>query len=208
MLYDPPTRGILPQVVLAGLSWAAVGFGIWRFRKQSPLLLFAALTFAFLLLPVLNFFKITTLMNDRYLYLPCIAVFAVVASALQRLLSVNVHPVSELVRPFVSGLKWSTALAATAAYLVMTSQHLPVWQNSQSLWNHTMQHVPQLPVVRMQLALTHYDNGQQREAIRILQQALVECQPDDLDRERMQSAVSEWSAELDARTVANQLRTF
>jgi hypothetical protein len=81
-----------------------------------------------------------------------------------------------------------------------TSQHLPVWRNPDSLWAHAMTKVPQLPVVRMQVALTRYDSGRPREAIRTLQQALLECDPDELDRQRMMSAIRSWSEELQTRS--------
>ncbi|MFO0429466.1 MAG: hypothetical protein ACK526_23055, partial [Planctomyces sp.] len=90
-------------------------------------------------------------------------------------------------------------LAATSALVIsaiQTNQYLPVWKNSESLWNHAMKHVPQLTVVRIQLALTLHDGGRPEEAIQILQTALKECQPDDQDRRRMQEAIVTWSDEI------------
>lgn len=72
VLYDPPTTGIAPWVALATLGWLGVAVGVFFCRRRAPLIPFAVCTFGVLLLPVLNLFPITTLMNDRYLYLPCI----------------------------------------------------------------------------------------------------------------------------------------
>ena len=77
VLYDPPTSGITGLVTLAVAGWAVVGLFIWKIRKSVPTVLWAAATFLLLLAPVLNFYKITTLMNDRYLYLPCLVVFGI-----------------------------------------------------------------------------------------------------------------------------------
>ncbi|HQZ69334.1 MAG TPA: hypothetical protein PLY87_29810, partial [Planctomycetaceae bacterium] len=80
--------------------------------------------------------------------------------------------------------------------LTLTHLHLPVWQNSQSLWTHALQHSPNMPVLRIQMALTVHSTGQTREALRQLQLALLQCQPDDLDRERMRYMIEDWKTEL------------
>jgi hypothetical protein len=104
-----------------------------------------------------------------------------------------------LLRSFASITSWALSLSLVVAALLSTTQHLPVWQNSFTLWNHAMTQVPQLPAVRMQLALTHYDSGQKRQAVRILQQALLECQPDERDEKRMNEATNKWRRELRER---------
>lgn len=196
VLYDPPTSGIFAATALAGAGWAVVGTLIWKLRHRAPLLLWSGLTFLLLLLPVLNFFRITTLMNDRYLYLPCILFFAGVAVGIERLF----HEVSTSSDSFVrllSGItRWSLSAGLVVAMLLSTCQHLPVWRNSFALWNHAMTQAPQLPAVRMQLALTHYDSGRTREAISILQKALLECDADSRDRQRMEQATTKWKQEL------------
>lgn len=196
VLYDPPTSGIADLAIACGIGWTAVAITVWILRDRLPLLAWSAGTFLLLLLPVLNFFRITTLMNDRYLYLPCIVFFALVATGSQQLLDRltdgEPFPIPALGRI----TKWSAGLAMVTAALVATTQHLPVWQNSFTLWNHAMQHVPQLPAVRMQFALTHYDSGQKAEAVRILHRALQECHPDEADLNRMQKAADKWAEEI------------
>jgi predicted Zn-dependent protease len=59
-----------------------------------------------------------------------------------------------------------------------------------------MQHVPQLAVVRIQLALTLYDSNRVSEAVQVLTRALEECAADQQDQERMARAVKDWSVEL------------
>jgi len=199
VLYDPPTSGILGTAAIAIAGWFAVGVRLWRVRDRYPLLVWSAASFLLLLLPVLNFFRITTLMNDRYLYLPCVLFFGVVAAGLHRFLAGSLETRDRLVSLFAAMTRWSVSLGLVVAALIATTQHLPVWRNSFTLWEHAMEHVPQLPAVRMQLALTHYDNGQTREAIRILQKAMLECRPDELDRKRMIDASRKWMQELSMR---------
>ena len=205
VLYDPPTTGITSSVLLATAGWTIVAALIWRFRRSQPLFLWAAATFLLLLFPVLNFFRITTLMNDRYLYLPCIIFFAVVASGLNRALSFRDLPDIPAVPRLLAGLKWSVGLVAVVAAFIMTADHLPVWQNPQSLWNHAMTTVPQLPVVRIQMAHTLHDAGNGRQAILAMQRGLLETVPDELDRKRMIKAIHEWDAELQNRSASRIL---
>ena len=179
---------------------------VWRLRHRSPALLWSLSCFLLLLLPVLNFFRITTLMNDRYLYLPCILFFAVGATVVHRILSGPLENGDSLASTFTGITRWSLSLGLVVATLLATTQHLPVWRNSFTLWNHAMTQVPQLSAVRMQLALTYHDSGQNRQAIRILQQALLECQPDDRDRKRMHDAAEQWHQESRLRTAEAPFR--
>ena len=159
--------------------------------------------FLLLLFPVLNFFRITTLMNDRYLYLPSIIVFAIAASAVSRILKIAESGASQLVRTAGNGVRGTVAIASIAACLTLTQQHLPVWRDSYSLWTRAIQRYPKMPVLRIQMALTIHARGQEREAIRQLQLALLECQPDELDRERMRGMIAEWQIQInDRRNVA------
>jgi hypothetical protein len=202
VLYDPPTSNIAGSVVLAAAGGAVISVSVWRARHRSPALLWSAVSFLLLLLPVLNFFRITTLMNDRYLYLPCILFFGTAATGLDWMLSGVFSHADRLIRLIAGVTRWSLCLTVVAAALSVTVQHLPVWKNSFTLWNHAMTKVPRLPVVRMQLALTHYDCGRKREAVRILQQGLLECQPDKRDRKRMNDATEQWLHELGQQTAA------
>ena len=72
VLYDPPTSGIAGWVILASAGWLLVAGTVYLLRKRKPMVFLAAVSFIAFLLPVLNLFPITTLMNDRYLYLPSV----------------------------------------------------------------------------------------------------------------------------------------
>lgn len=205
VMYDPPTSGIWKQVLAGSLGWAIVAAGLWRVRRSHPMLLLGAFSFLLLLFPMLNFFRITTLMNDRYLYLPCIIVFAAFASLVNRLLQTGSDQSFYVLQWIGKGTKATLSVCILAACLLMTLQHMPVWRNSQSLWTHALTQYPDMPILRIQNALTVYDSGQVREAVRLMSLALLQCQPDELDRERMQQFVSDWNGELSQRkTVAKQ----
>ena len=199
VMYDPLTSGMGMKVLVGSIAWAAVGYALWRVRKSQPLWILGSLSFLLLLFPVLNFFRITTLMNDRYLYLPCIAIFAMAAGVVHRIVTFAESESGRLVQSIGNSLRGMVVVASLAACLTLTLQHLPVWQNSQTLWAHAIQQYPTMPVLRIQMALTVHAQGQEREAIRQLRLALQECEPDELDRERMRGMIDEWQTQIAER---------
>jgi len=206
VMYDPPTSGIWKQVLIGAFGWAAIAAGLWRIRRDHPLWIFGSFSILLLLFPMLNFFRITTLMNDRYLYLPCIIVFAMAAGIIERLMSAAAHAetsqigtvVRNRIQNFSGGLcKAALTVGMLSGCFVLTSEHMPVWKNPESLWTHALSRYPDMPILRIQNALTVYDNGQVHEAIQLMSRALQECKPDELDRERMQDFVRDWKLQLE-----------
>jgi hypothetical protein len=199
VMYDPPTSGIALPVVAGAIGLALMAISLWRVRREQPLWVWGAATYLLLLFPMLNFIRITTLMNDRYLYLPCIVVFAMLAGGLQRVMQNGLAFVSGGKRRravFVTGPAAALVLAAT---IMSTRAYLPVWSDSDSLWTHAVRRCPTLAVVRIQMALTLYDTGRVPEAVVEMKRALEQCAPDELDRARMQELLVQWETELAAR---------
>lgn len=141
-------------------------------------------------------------MNDRYLYLPCLPMFAGAAWLVQRggLLLTARRPAFRAAARWMPGV---LAGAAVGACVVATTNHLPVWRNSFALWEHARAEQPDIPVVRIQMAYTLHDSGQVRDAVTVMSEALAETEPDEADRRRMRQAIEEWQQELqEIRTVS------
>jgi hypothetical protein len=202
VLYDPPVSGIGRQVLLAIGCWLTATVVFLRMGKREPLILFAGATFVLLLLPVLNLFPITTLMNDRYLYLPCIPFFALLFSGVFQILEqlkerglkgyLGMQRVSGYLVPAVFGV---LVLGLFCRFSLQTEQYLGVWKDGLSLWRYTSQQVPRLPVVQIQLANSYHQQGDSRQAIEILRHALRNTHPDQLDQTRMEQKLQDWQAE-------------
>lgn len=195
VMYDVPVTGIVGEVALTSLGWIIVAAGLWRIRRQYPLIVLAATSFLLLLIPVLNLTPITTLMNDRYLYLPCIPFFAVLTVGMLRLLERcrRLH-LSETAVTTSPAYLWLPAGAALGLLLVVSRLHLPVWQNDRSLWEHALRQTPNLPLVRIQYALMLNNDGRSQEAVQVLEDTLVQLQPDPLDEERIREKIQLWTA--------------
>lgn len=197
VLYDVPTTGIAAWAASAIIGWATVAWAMYRLRKRSPLVPFAGTAALLFLLPVLNLIPITTLMNDRYLYLPSIALFGLFAALGRQMLRLGECDASRLPPddsrgtwrvPGIRTARWATYGAvgtAIVACAVATHRHLPVWRDGVSLWTQTARVSPNLAVVQYQLADALFARGETNAAVAALQRAL-ECDPDELDRERIE----------------------
>ena len=200
VLYNPATTGIATQVVTASLCWAAVGFACWKVRRSHPFIPLAAASFFLLLLPVLNLSPITTLMNDRYLYMPSIPFFALVCCGvkwgcerLDAARATRSDDQSMTIRKPVRGGWIGIPLAATIPLVIATYEHLPVWKNDQALWENTMARTPSLPLVHIQYAWMLHNSGHHEAAIACLRYTLTEMTPDELDRARIEQTIEDWS---------------
>jgi protein O-mannosyl-transferase len=199
LLYDPPTSGIAVSVAWSLLGWAAVFGMCWRWRHSRPGVAFAVVCWFCLLAPVLNLYPITTLMNDRYLYLPCICLFALVATAGVRLIAISRNlAAGETVR---ANCRRQFAINSAAAVMVagivcgyarLSTQRLPDWKDNYTLWQKTVGQMPQLAVVQIQWADALHEAGQEAAARAALHLALTRCNPDAGDRERIHRRLSDW----------------
>ncbi|MCA8998974.1 MAG: hypothetical protein KDA80_18385 [Planctomycetaceae bacterium] len=182
VLYDPPTEGIALLIAASLISWGAIMGFAWKVRERFPWLAFGVATWLLLLFPVLNFFPITTLMNDRYLYLPCVPFFALAVGGASQLL----HKLRGRSASASTALATilSTALLAVAAW--STLGYLPVWKEPLLLWHHARQETPSLTVVHIQWAITLESLGHTEQAQAALETALAETDPDEGDRRRIQ----------------------
>jgi protein O-mannosyl-transferase len=199
LLYDPPTSGIASSVAWSLFGWAAVIGLCWRWRRSRPGVAFAVVCWFCLLAPVLNLFPITTLMNDRYLYLPCVCLFALASVGGARLLAYSRKPetgetiASDYRRQFVvNTLAAVTVAAIVCGYAMLSTQRLPVWKDDYALWRKTVGQMPQLAVVQIQWADALHQAGEDASARAALHLALARCSPDAGDRKRIHQRLNAW----------------
>ncbi len=199
ILYDVPIDGIFWPALIATLFWLSLAALLWRYRDRMPWMTWAAAAWLLLLFPMLNFFPLTTLINDRYLYLPCVPMFVMAACGVQSLgrrcttTAANLRVVNIL--STVAAMMVIVAVVVTSSFA--SASQSDIWRSPHSLWWNTMQRTPQLGVVRIQWALTLFDNGQVTRAREVLQSALEECDLDEHDRERIEQRLEEWEGVSD-----------
>ena len=189
MLYAPPYRGINLQIAGSLVVWIGLTLFLWQKRTRYPWLAFAWATWLWLLFPVMNFFPITTLMNDRYMYLPCLVIFAILAEGCRRSVEIAA-PV--LVKNRVIPLTLSAVVIA--GYFSAAWHCLPVFRDPGSLWSYAREKTPSLATVHIQWALTLRSLGKSQEAISSLETASEQQQFDPNDRKRIVTMITEWKA--------------
>ena len=191
VLYDPPWRGIGPQIAVSLAAWGGLTALLWVKRDRYPQLAFALATLLWLLFPVMNFFPITTLMNDRYMYLPCLVVFCLAVEGLRH---VGVWIGTQLGVVKAGGLlAVILCLSAIGAYASESVKYLQVWRNPITLWSYAREHQPSLVVVQRQWADALYSSGDTPGALAALQYTLDNCQPDEGEVNLIRELQAEWS---------------
>jgi len=134
-------------VLIAGLSLVVAGVvavGWWATRRRAVALFGFGWFFA-LLGPVLNLVPLSTLVAERYLYLPLVGLCAVGAE-------------------IVVGIRrrW-LAVGCCAAMVVMlallTRERNRVWENGRTFWRDAVSKWPNIPVARVGLASEYLDAG-------------------------------------------------
>jgi Flp pilus assembly protein TadD len=130
LIYPYPHRWsivLLLAAVLMVAAWSVLF--LWRAR-QNPYLLTGWLWFLGMLVPTIGLVQVgVQSMADRYLYLPGIGLFLAVSWGL--------HDLGEW-RPQLRKLIPPAALAALAACLAVTRIQLAYWQNSFTIFAHTV----------------------------------------------------------------------
>lgn len=195
VLYDPPTRGIAVAASIATVAWGLVSWRLWRVRERYPLLVMGLVSAFILLLPVLNLTRITTLMNDRYLYLPLIPFFAALLAGLYQVrdwVSERLKQSSQCWYKILPQLLRLVPHISVVVFAMLSMRHMPVWRNDQALWEHTASKLPHVPVVRVQYAWLLKHHHQEDDALAVMQSTLDRFHPDALDRERIARTMREW----------------
>jgi tetratricopeptide (TPR) repeat protein len=138
---------LLGMAATGGLSWV-----LWkRFKAGDRRPLLAVGWFGLTWLPVSNLVSISTMMADRYLYLPGIALWSAAACWLAR---------------------WPRASGALLLVLaVLTMQRNYVWRDSISLWTDSVAKEAANPLAQCSLGLAHYANADFADAATCLQRA-------------------------------------
>lgn len=190
VLYDPATTDIPYWIAASIIAWLGTAWLIWKYREHYPMLAFCAASWILLLIPVLNLFPITTLMNDRYLYLPLVPFFCGVLLGL-RIVWNRISVGFAGFDVWLARAKVFASVGIVTAYCWGTLTYLPVWSQPLTLWHYAQRQTPSLTVVQIQYALTLKDLGEFEAARNALQFAIDTCAPDELDLKRIERILGE-----------------
>lgn len=146
-------------ILLAGISW-----GVWAGRKKYPYLITGWLWYLGMLAPVIGIIQVGPQAHaDRYTYLPQIglAIMAVWLTA-----------------DWCASRRYHRAVLPAASVIILTSlaitahQQTQHWQNSLSLWNHTLKCTTENSIAHNNMGGLLGQKGQFQEAIIHFEKAL------------------------------------
>jgi protein O-mannosyl-transferase len=161
VFYPFPKNGLPAwEVALAGLLLACLSAVAWAGRRSRPWLLVGWVWYLVMLLPVSGVIQTGPQANaDRYTYLPQIGLYVALTWLAAE------WPVS---RAVLGGLM----AGALAALMVCAGRQTAYWQNSETLWSHTLACTTDNEMARNALGFVFFKQGKLEEAITQYQEAL------------------------------------
>jgi len=158
-----PGDVIATKVLLAAAVLAAISVAVVVLRRQRYLVT-GWLWYLVMLGPVVGILQVGNQAHaDRYTYLPQIGICLLLTWAVADLCS------RWKGRGLVLG---PLALAVVTVLSLIARTQAAYWQNSESLWTHTLSVVPNNAVAEENLAETLHENGRSLEAITHLEKAI------------------------------------
>jgi protein O-mannosyl-transferase len=163
--YPFKTNNLLPFYfyicpLIAGLVFLAV----YRTLRYTRVAAFGFLFFLVTIVLVLQLLAVgSTIMSDRYSYVPYIGIFFIIGSAYDYIARHR-----RQFRTVIAGLlvAWSLML------IVVARKQCMVWRNSLSLWNNVIEKYPMVPVAHNNKALVYKNEGKYDLALQGYNKAL------------------------------------
>ena len=156
------------------LNVALIGLAVWM-RKRWPLIAFAIFWFYVTLLPFSNLIPISTLLADRYVFIPSFAYCLVLALCFEKLWSVKRKDVSRDFFPFLTTV---FLIGLVVGYGYMTVHQNTVWKDSYTLWLDAAAKQEKSSMPMTSLGALFLDGDMDEEALEVLEKA-VKANPSD-----------------------------
>ena len=131
----------LAIALIGGIIWLSVRS--WRGKDQLAIFLIG--WFAICWAPVSNIIPISTMIADRYMYLPGVAIFAALALLLPR-------------------KRWPIAAVVLLIFAGLSIARNRAWQNSVTLWGDSVSKGPNNPIARNNYGMALKEAGEEAKA--------------------------------------------
>jgi protein O-mannosyl-transferase len=204
--YPHPMNSLtLTQIGLSFLVLAAVSAIVWKQRSNRPYGLTGWLWFVVSLLPVIGIVQVGTQgMADRYVYLPAMGIFLIVAMATRDFVRSK-----SLNRKFlIARMATVGSIAMLAALAIVSVRQIRYWRSNFDLWRHTLQTTRNNVVANDAMAELLLANGRVNDALSYFQSAarIASWDPESHaaiaaithDRGQLQQAIDEYDIALRA----------
>jgi Flp pilus assembly protein TadD len=173
VLYPHPGSSLpLWKGVVTGLALVLITVLVIRKARKIPYITVGWFWYAVTLIPVIGIVQVgSQAMADRYTYITLIGLFVIITWGANDLLSKWSHQ-----------KKWLGTLAAILlpVLMVLTWKQVQYWENSTTLYKHTLKHTSNNFIIHNNLGVVLYNQGRTEEAIKHYLQAL-QSYPDYAD---------------------------
>ncbi|MBN2288565.1 MAG: tetratricopeptide repeat protein, partial [Candidatus Glassbacteria bacterium] len=167
---DVPLQPPLASGLGAALLLVLVAYGAWRASGSGRPALLALAWFAAAALPTSGLVRTSTLMADRYLYLPSLG-FALILSMILARLVYGAPPGGRAGRAFRTAVL-VLAAAAAAGWGTVSLQRQADWRSAMNLWSRLVKIYPGHDLGHFNLADAYRDSGRPDQAIEHYRRAI------------------------------------
>ncbi len=152
-------------IILLGITVTAL-----ILYRKAPYLIVGWLWYLGTLVPVIGILKMgeMTAMTDHYMYVSLLGVYIAIAWQLTSWVEAN---------PNLKNIVASSVAAVLVALTLLSSRQIAVWQNSETLWKHTLSVVDDSSIAHNSLGDALMQSGQISDALEHFQEA-VRLEPD------------------------------
>lgn len=154
--YDPHPVGaslFSPWLIPGAVALVAFAIFLGKSWRSDPRVFLCLVWFLAGLAPVSHIIPFPNLMSERYLYLPCVGVFAAAALLARR----RLERLSEL--PALRVAFICTVFVPPLSFGTMTLRWISFWKDSHALWTQTLLVTPHSDAAHVNLG-AHYDEMQ------------------------------------------------
>lgn len=162
-----PLLGLRTLFVL-GVTVLLFGLSIWSLRK-GKVFFFTFFFFLVTLLPFLNLVPTSTILADRYVFIPSFAYCFLLGVGFDRFYTLQARHCSE---GFLKLLSMALLVFLLTGYSFMTIRQNRIWENSYTLWADAVEKYPGSNTANALLGVVYLDLGMDEEAIKYLEKAV------------------------------------
>jgi tetratricopeptide (TPR) repeat protein len=158
----------LRTLVFVGITFLLFGFSLWSLKK-TKVIFFCFFFFFVTLLPYLNFFPISTLLADRYVFIASFSYCFLLGIAFDKLYGLESKRFSE---GFSKLLSIVIFLFLLVGYSFMTIRQNQIWENSYTLWADAVEKSPDSNTANALMGVVYMGLGMDEKAVEYLEKAV------------------------------------
>ena len=158
----------LQTSIFVGVTLLLFGLSLWSL-KRTKVFFFSFFFFFVTLIPYLNIIPISTLLADRYIFIPSLSYCFLLGIAFDKLYDYRMNRFSA---GFFKLLSIAIFLLLLAGYSYMTINQNKIWKNSYTLWTDAVEKYPDSSTANALMGVVYMDLVMDEKAAEHLEKAV------------------------------------